>query len=49
MDYFMGSGLGMLVGVGVGYISFDYGLNGYGFGGESLVMKGMDNVLDGLK
>ncbi|WWC98933.1 hypothetical protein V866_005827 [Kwoniella sp. B9012] len=30
-------------------ISFDYGLNGMGFGGEALAGEGMDSVSDGLK
>ncbi|WVQ73797.1 hypothetical protein IAR50_003378 [Cryptococcus sp. DSM 104548] len=32
-----------------GHTSFDYGMNGQGFGGESLATAGMDNVSDGLK
>ncbi|KAL0242352.1 hypothetical protein I308_105981 [Cryptococcus tetragattii IND107] len=47
-DHPMGSGLGPS-GAGARHISFDYGLNGHGFGGESLATKGMDNVSDGLK
>ncbi|WVQ94434.1 hypothetical protein IAU59_001513 [Kwoniella sp. CBS 9459] len=35
--------------MGLGAISFDYGLNGNGFGGESLAMEGMDTVSDGLR
>ncbi|OCF45041.1 nuclear protein [Kwoniella heveanensis CBS 569] len=35
--------------MGLGTMSFDYGLNGNGFGGESLAMEGMDTVSDGLK
>ncbi|WWC87490.1 uncharacterized protein L201_002380 [Kwoniella dendrophila CBS 6074] len=30
-------------------ISFDYGLNGMGYGGEALAGEGMDTVSDGLK
>ncbi|OXG10050.1 nuclear protein [Cryptococcus neoformans Tu401-1] len=48
-DHPMGNGLGTSAGAGTGHISFDYGLNGHGFGGESLATKGMDNVSDGLK
>ncbi|WVQ78679.1 hypothetical protein IAT38_000766 [Cryptococcus sp. DSM 104549] len=32
-----------------GHISFDYGQNGHGFGGESLAGEGMDSVSDGLR
>lgn len=48
-DHPMGNGLGTSACAGAGHISFDYGLNGHGFGGESLATKGMDNVSDGLK
>ncbi|WWC60002.1 uncharacterized protein I303_102565 [Kwoniella dejecticola CBS 10117] len=34
---------------GQGQISFDYGLNGMGYGGEALATEGMDSVSDGLK
>ncbi|WVO24106.1 uncharacterized protein IAS62_005470 [Cryptococcus decagattii] len=47
-DHPMGNGLGPSD-AGAKHISFDYGLNGHGFGGESLATKGMDNVSDGLK
>ncbi|ODO06347.1 nuclear protein [Cryptococcus wingfieldii CBS 7118] len=36
-------------GARAGNLSFDYGMNGQGFGGESLATAGMDNVSDGLK
>lgn len=47
-DHPMGNGLGPSD-AGARHISFDYGLNGHGFGGESLATEGMDNVSDGLK
>ncbi|WVR04036.1 hypothetical protein IAU60_001035 [Kwoniella sp. DSM 27419] len=34
---------------GLGAMTFDYGMNGAGFGGESLATEGMDTVSDGLK
>ncbi|WRT65459.1 uncharacterized protein IL334_002402 [Kwoniella shivajii] len=42
-----GNGLGH--GNSGGQISFDYGLNGMGFGGEALAGEGMDTVSDGLR
>ncbi|WVO17977.1 hypothetical protein L204_105675 [Cryptococcus depauperatus] len=42
-------GNGSPITVGGGQIRFDYGMNGSGFGGESLATEGMDNVSDGLK